>query len=300
MSEQRSIDALLAAFDKPVEPYRYATHIDVEPSEAPTGEYFRLIIPDSHGAHVDWRAAHAMISDIEPLAAEIKEVVWLGDHADCGGAFSAHQRSYTKEMPESYAEDIRQARRLLTMVRQRTPFAAHHYLEGNHEGHVERFLARNFQSYDEAEYLLSLIGPRTALKLDELDIAYYRGSEFHHGLSVPGTIRLGLCMFTHGMFHARDAARAHLNRVQYNVVFGHVHRSMSVIERSVMSSGHGAWSPGTLAKLQPLYRHTAPSDWTHGYALQIVSSDGTFSHINVPIFTSSGTTGLASLIRRLV
>ncbi len=282
---QKTLDALIAELDRPY--YRSAprvSHIEVEAPAAPSTSYIRLIVPDSHGEHIDWGFADAMILDVEKLSSDIKEVVWLGDHLDCGGTFNAHQRNYSHEMTESYAADVQAARRLINMVRERTPLATHHYLEGNHEQHVERFLARNFQRYQDAEFLLDLIGPRNVLKLDELDIAYYRASEYHHGLSVPGTIKLGKCVFTHGMSCAKNAAAAHLDRVGDNVVHGHTHRAQSTIQRTVMSSALGAWCPGTLAKLQPLYRHTSPTNWTGGYALQFVEASGTFSHQNVPLF----------------
>jgi hypothetical protein len=51
----------------------------------------------------------------------------------------------------------------------------------------------------------------------------------------------------------------------------------------VTSAGFEAWCPGTLAKLQPLYMHTSPTSWSHGYGLQFVSSSGVFMHLNVPI-----------------
>lgn len=264
----------------------------------PNGPYIRLIVPDSHGEHIEWGFANAMISDVEKLAPEIKEVVWLGDHLDCGGTFNAHQRNYSHEMTESYSNDVRAGRRLLVMTRERTPCAAHKYLEGNHEQHVERWIARNFERFEDAEMLLGYLSPRNVLRLDELDIAYYRASVMHMGLSVPGTIRLGKCFFTHGMSHSTDAARRHLHLVGDNVVFGHVHRALSVIRRTVTSSAQGAWCPGTLAKLQPLYRHTAPTDWTGGYALQFVESDGRFTHINVPLF-GAGKSGLAPLLHML-
>ena len=40
---------------------------------------------------------------------------------------------------------------------------------------------------------------------------------------------------------------------------------------------------GYLGTIQPLWMHSDPSDWTHGYGLQLVRSDGDFLHINVPI-----------------
>lgn len=300
-SGEKTLEDLVRSFERPY--YRNpVTPVAVNPEayQPPTAQsYIRLIIPDSHGEHCDWGAADAMLLDIEKLSPDIREVIWLGDHLDCGGTFNAHQRNYTNEMTESYHEDVASTRRLVNMVRERTPLATHDYLEGNHEQHVERFLARNFGSFKDAEFFLDLVGPRAVLKLDELDIRYHRSSEYHDGLSVPGTIRRGKCIFTHGMSVATFAAKAHLDRVGDNVVHGHTHRAQSVIQRTVMSSALGAWCPGTLAKLQPLYRHTSPTNWTHGYALQFVESGGKFTHMNVPLFGQkrSGLRPLLAMLR---
>ena len=299
MSDSRTLqDIVSALFDQPY--YRRPQPIAVapEPHEQPGGSYIRLIIPDSHGEHIDWGFANAMITDIEPLSPEIKEVIALGDHLDCGGTFNAHQRNYTHEMPESYRADVHAARRFITMCRERTPFATWDYLEGNHEQHVERFLARNFQRFQDAEFLLDLIGPRAVLKLDELDIRYHRSSVMHDGLAVPGLIRRGKCFFIHGVSVAKNAVAATLERIGDNVVHGHTHRAQSTVQRTATSSALGGWCPGTLAKLQPLYRHTAPTNWTGGYALQFVESDGRFSHINVPLF-GEGRSGLRPLLKML-
>jgi predicted phosphodiesterase len=272
--------------------------VPVEESLNPAGAFVRLIVPDTHGEHIDWQAANAMVRDVEKLSPEIKEVVWLGDHLDCGGTFNAHQRNYTHELTESYAADVAAAGRLIRMIRERTPCAAHHYLEGNHEAHVERFLARSFSSFRDAEFLLDLIGPRNVLKLDELDIRYYRASQLHMGLTVPGTIKLGRVFFTHGFAHSKNAAATHLERVGDNVVHGHTHRAQSTVSRTATSSAQGAWCPGTLAKLQPLYRHTSPTSWSHGFAFEFVESDGRFTHLNIPVF-ADGRSGLRPLLRVL-
>jgi UDP-2,3-diacylglucosamine pyrophosphatase LpxH len=292
-------DMVRAMFDQPY--YRRPSPVTVAPEAhcAPTGgSYIRLIIPDSHGEHIDWGAADGMLLDIESLSPDIKETVWLGDHLDCGGTFNAHQRNYSHEMTESYQADVLAARRLVNMVRERTPFATHDYLEGNHEAHVERFLARNFGRFEDAEFLLDLIGPRAVLNLDALDIRYHRSSEMHDGLSVPGLIKRGRCHFIHGVSVAKNAVAATLERIGDNVVHGHTHRAQSTIQRTATSSALGGWCPGTLAKLQPLYRHTSPTNWTHGYALQFIEPGGKFTHMNVPLFGQKRS-GLRPLLKML-
>jgi UDP-2,3-diacylglucosamine pyrophosphatase LpxH len=254
----------------------------------------RVLIPDSHGAHIDPLARDACLRDIELLRPE--EIILLGDHLDCGGVFSSHQRNYTLEMCEDYASDVAACNDLLAQIQRAAPNAEIAYLEGNHEWHVERWVAREFDSYQDAQDLLSVYGPAARLHLRQRGITYYRRSEFYDGLTVPGTIRRGKCYYTHGIAHAKNAADIHLQRFGDNVVFGHIHRSVSVITRSVTSAGYGAWCPGTLARMQPLYRHTEPTAWAHGYAVQFVNtSTQRFAHLQIPIF-ADGTSGLTALL----
>ncbi len=259
-----------------------------------TKHEIRLIIPDSHGAHADPVAVRVLLRD----AAELKpdHVVWLGDHVDCGGIFNAHQRSYTNELAESYEDDCAAANALLDGVMAAAPNARHDYLEGNHEQHVERWIARNHVNIKDANALLAVHGPQAKLFLKSRGFRYYDSKSFHMGLSVPGSIRFGKCFFTHGVSHAKHADSTHLERFGANVVFGHIHRAISVVSRTVTSDGHGAWSCGTLAKLQPLYRHTSPTTWTHGYAIQLTNvNTGRFTHFNIPIY-ADGTSGLTDLL----
>jgi predicted phosphodiesterase len=241
----------------------------------------RVICPDSHGEHIDLPARDAFLADLKTL--DPQEIVMLGDHIDAGGTFSTHQRSYTNEMTESYQDDVNAANRFLDMIQRRAPRAKIHYLEGNHEQHVERWAAREFQSHKDAEMVMGVLGPAAVLRLKARDIRYYKRSTQYMGLSIPGTIRLGKCCFVHGIAASKHATYTHLVRFGTNVVHGHTHRRQSAGERTVMSDGFEAWCPGTLAKLQPLYAHTAPTSWSHGYGIQFVAASGAFIHVNVPI-----------------
>lgn len=241
----------------------------------------RVIIPDSHGKHIDQPAATAFLKDLKRLDPD--EIVMLGDHLDCAGTFSKHARSYADEMGETYEDDCYAANLFLDGIQKCAPKASIDYIEGNHEYRVERWAAETFVHEKDAKNLLERIGPQAALEMKSRGIRYYRRGEFYQGLAIPGTIRKGKVFFTHGISHSKHADTVHLARFGASVVFGHVHRSMSTIERTVTSTGHGAWCPGTLAKLQPLYFHTAPTSWTHGYAVQFLNKSGQFLHVNVPI-----------------
>jgi predicted phosphodiesterase len=242
----------------------------------------RAVIPDSHGSHIDQAARDAFLADLRQVQPD--EVVWLGDHLDCGGTFSTHQRSYTHELTESYEADVAAANEFIDAVQAIAPNARHHYIFGNHESHIERWAARTFTSHRDAEMVLRLIGPEGVLRLREREFRVVRSSDFVDGLAIPGTIRLGRCFYTHGISHSKHAAAVHLERFNGSVAFGHIHRAMSLIGRTVTSHGHGAFCPGTLAKLQPSYMHTAPTSWSHGWAAQLVSlSTETFMNLHIPI-----------------
>ena len=264
----------------------------------PPMTHIRVFVPDTHGNHIDLRAAAAFFRDLRMLAPD--EIVLLGDHLDCGGTFSAHQRSYTNEFTDSYKSDTRAANAFLDELLDTAPSAKVWYLEGNHEAHVERWASRNFAAQEDAEDLLECFGPEAVLRIAERPrIRYISRKKTYMGLTIPGTIRLGKCFATHGISFSKHADEVHLARFGASVVFGHVHRSMSVVIRTVTSAGHGAWCPGTLAKLQPLYKHTEPTAWTHGYAVQVVSSGGKFLHFNVPIMSGESLLG-TFLGRKLV
>lgn len=244
-------------------------------------EFDRVIIPDFHGNHIDKKAALACIADVRRIRP--REGIFLGDGLDCGGTFSTHQRSYTHEMCESFEDDKEAANWFLDALIDASPGTSWDYVEGNHEAHIERWASRMHQSHKDAVAYLERMGPEAALQLRHRNIPYYKRSEFYDGLSVPGTIRRGKCLFTHGFLHSKNATHAHLERMGMCVVHGHTHRAQSAIERTASSDGIGGFCPGTLAKLQPLYRHTAPTSWSHGYGYQHVLPSGRFLHINVPI-----------------
>lgn len=243
--------------------------------------FVRVICPDSHGEHIDIPARDAFLKDLRALDPD--EFVHLGDALDAGGTFSSHQRAYTNEMAESYAADCEATNLFLTLAQNRAPRARWHLIEGNHDQHVERWASRTFERRKDADDLIAVYGPAAVLNLKARGISYYKRSTMYQGLAIPGTIKLGKCFFTHGVSHSKHCASVHLARFGHNVVFGHVHRAQAVTERTVVSDGFGAWCPGTLAKLQPLYMHTSPTSWSHGYAVQFVAKSGAFLHINVPI-----------------
>ena len=138
--------------------------------------------------------------------------------------------------------------------------------------------------------------PEYLLKLKERGIKYYRQGETYLGLGIPGAMRLGKCFFWHGVSTAKHAASVNIQQFAGNVVYGHTHREDHCSLRPVSAGDIGAWCPGCLCQLQPLWQHTRPTNWTHGYGVQIVGKNGNFLHINIRII--DGTSLLMPLLNQ--
>jgi predicted phosphodiesterase len=270
----------------------------IAPAVAKFGaEYVRVIIPDSHGSMIDRAAAAAFLADLKALAP--REIVMLGDHVDAGGFLAQHHvLGYVAQTDYSYAEDAAAANEFLDAIGRAAPSARTHYIEGNHERRVETWaVTQSLRNAKDAEMLRRAFAPEYLLHLAERGIRYYRQSEQYGGLRVQGAIKLGKCFFWHGVSTARHAAGVNVRQFSGNVVYGHTHRAQSDMVRPVATGEIGAWNPGCLCQRQPLWCHTRPTDWTHGYAVQIVSkATGNFLHINVPI--TGGKSLLMPLIQR--
>ena len=179
---------------------------------------------------------------------------------------------------------FRSANTQIDAIQAAAPRAQFDYLEGNHEDRVERWaVTQALKNQRDADFLRRLVSPETLLDLKRRGIHYYRRSECHDDLTIPGWIRRGKVYFTHEISHARNAAAAAVASTGGNIVFFHTHRqdfSPLVLPAVGLVA---AWNPGCLCQRQPLWRHTRPTHWTNGYAVQLVSPSGNFLHINVLI-----------------
>lgn len=241
----------------------------------------RVIVPDSHGSRIDKAAAKAFLTDLKNLNPE--EIVCLGDHVDVDGIFSKHPRKCQEDLEYSYFNDLKAGNWFFDEIQARAPRAQIHYLEGNHEYRVERWAAENISNRHDVKMFIEGNSPQYKLHLKERGIKFYRQMEFYQGISIRNTIRLGHCYFTHGICHSKHATAKHVERFGSNIVHGHTHRVAEFKTRTVRSDAIGGWCPGTLMELQPTYRHTEPTDWSHGYGVQFVEPNGKFLHVNVPI-----------------
>jgi len=263
------------------------------PDARKSGDIVRVCIPDTHGAKIDKAALAALLTDLKAL--DPHEIILLGDHVDCGGFLAQHHvMGYVAETAYSYEDDIAHANAFLDAVQKAAPRAKIEYLEGNHERRVETWaVTQTLRHSRDSEGLRLLYAPEHRLSLAARGITYFRESVQYDSLPVPGVIKRGKCFFMHGMSTAKNAVTATLAKIGGNVVFAHTHRAQSEVVRLVGAGVIGGWNPGCLCALQPLWQHTSPTDWTHGYGVQLVSPSGAFLHLNIPII--DGKTNFASL-----
>lgn len=271
-------------------------HFNPAPRRKLRGDTLRLIIPDTHGAHADAGAISLLLADAKALKPD--EIILLGDHVDCGGFLAQHHTlGYVAETEYSYEDDIAAANAFLNSLQAACPAASIDYLEGNHERRVETWcVTQTLRHGKDSEMLRKALAPEFLLRLAERNIRYHRLSEFHDGLTVPGVIKRGKVFFFHGISTAKHAAAVTQEAVAGNCVFGHTHRHQADVGRRMSAGVIGAWNPGCLCVRQPLWNHGRPTQWTHGYAIQIVARTGTFLHLNIPII--EGRSLLGSLLTR--
>ena len=257
--------------------------VPAKPSRRGKEDIVRVIIPDTHGAKVDHDALAACLGDIAALDPD--EVILLGDHVDCGGFLAQHHTmGYVAETTYTYEQDIAETNAFLDVLSVVAPRARIDYIEGNHERRIESWaITQTLRNPADAKYLRRAFAPEYLLHLAERGISYYRQGEFYDDLPLPGAIKRGKCYFTHGSSTSAQATTATLNKFAGNVVFGHTHREQSSSARPVHSGQIKSWNPGCLCELQPLWQHTNPTSWTHGFAVQSVARSGEFLHLNIPI-----------------
>lgn len=198
---------------------------------------------------------------------------------------------YVAETAYSYEDDLAETNAFLDSLRIAAPAAKIEYIEGNHERRVETWcITQTLRHTKDAEGLRQLYAPEFRLFLKQRGITYYRQGEFYDGLPIPGVIKRGKCYFFHGISTAKNATAKTVEQLAGNCVFGHTHRAESTVVRKLGSGVIGSWNPGCLCELQPLWQHTNPTTWTHGYGIQLVH-DTDFLHLNIPIIESKSLFG---------
>lgn len=245
--------------------------------------FIRVLFGDVHGEHHDPDAVAAFLADM--AAVRPTEIVCVGDLLDAGGFLSAHKTlGVVAEMDVTYEQDVAAANMVLDELQTCAPKAKLTLIEGNHEHRVMRWVCdQTLGNKRNAEYLRKLVGPASVLNLKKRGVRYIERHEYYDGLSISGACRVEPhAIATHGeAFTGKYAAFRHMERLGQSVFFGHTHR-LNTVYAEKLKGPVVAVNTGCLCALRPLYMLTKTTDWLHGYAIQVCSTDG-FLAFTVPI-----------------
>jgi len=263
---------------------RYPVPVSPPPRKASAkSDFVRILAGDVHGSAMDRPAVEAFLRDVKRWSPN--EIVLGGDILECGGFLAEHHTlGYIAETDYTYQDDIAAANWFLDELQRAAPNASILFIEGNHDERPERWVIdKTIRNGRDAEFLRSLLSPRTLLRLDERGIQFFsRGQEYVPGLP-NGWVKLGKIYVTHELGGGKNAARDSVNKTAGNVVFFHTHRADSATMVFPNVGLVTAWNPGCLCKLQRMWNHSDPTGWNHGYAIEFVSKNDNFLHIQVPI-----------------
>lgn len=243
-----------------------APAVELPPSQAEGFDRFQLDTPGSWLVLGDVHVPHHDRPTLEAAVAEahrrgVVGVILNGDTLDC------HEISTHDKDPKAsrYVDEIATGKQFLAWLRAKLPKARIVYKEGNHEERLTRYILSRAPALFGvdgvnlsamlalADYDIEWVGDRRVIGLGKLSVVH--GHEYRGGGGVSPARWLYL--------RARSVAMC-----------GHFHRVSEHQERDIRGRASGAWSVGCACHLSPRY---APlNDWSHGYAIVEVGSDGWF------------------------
>lgn len=255
-----------------------------KPRKGPTADRVRVAAGDIHGMRMDRAAVGAFLRDVAALDPD--EVVIGGDLVECGGWLAKHQPiGYVAYCDYSYQEDIAAAAWFLDELQKAAPRAQVHYIEGNHEDRVERWIVDQVMAAKrDAQFLHDAFSPSALLRLHDRGISYYRRSEIYVDGLPRGWIKLGEMYFTHSLTYSRNAARDAAQKTAGSVTYWCTHRRDAATIVFPTVGLVEAFNPGCLSQMQPIWKHSDPTTWSQGYAVDFIAASGASLRVQVPIW----------------
>lgn len=261
-----------------------------------TVDTLRISAGDVHGMMQDKDAVAVFLHDVKTLQPDC--IVLGGDIMECGGWLAKHQPvGFVALCDYSYQEDCIAANLFLDRLQEAAPNAEIHFVEGNHEDRVERWIVDVTRAHArDSEFLRKAFAPQTMLRLEERGIPYYRRTEIYVEGLPRGWIKLGKMFYTHSLTYSKNAARDAAAKTAGNVTYFCTHREDSA---TIVFPAVGivkAFNPGCLCSMQPVWRNSDPTSWSQGYAIDFIAKSGEFQRVHVPIWR--GKSLAAAMIER--
>lgn len=225
-----------------------------------------LIVPDCHHPYVDQTAWSVLLAAGKRFKPD--RIIVLGDFWD-GYCISQHRKDPNRNrLLETEIEACNKALDQLDALG-----AKHkHFLQGNHEESLERYLA------DRAPELFNMVQFPKLTRLKERGWSWTPYRQM---------IRVGKVYYTHDVGSAgpkaHEAAEAD---VQSNVVIGHTHRAAMTYTGNASGARHVAMMSGWLgdpAKAEYLHRAKKTRFWQHAFSIGYREPSGVTHFQLVPI-----------------
>ena len=227
-----------------------------------------LVIPDVQVPYHDTVALDVVEKYMADHSWDL--VIYIGDFIDCEGI--SH---YNKGKPRALVgveleKEFKIANEILDrhqkIVRKRNKDAHFHFIYGNHEERVEKWL-------DEYPQLSGLIDVDKNLRFTERGFTWTRHGDMGNGYTV------GKAMFTHGESLATMHTQKMAQTWGENIFYGHIHdvQSYTMTTRK-KDSTRIAQSLGCLCIYDLPYVDKKPTRWQKAFGVFYFQPDGTFNH----------------------
>lgn len=232
-----------------------------------------IVIPDMQIPYHNEKAMHA----VEWYMGEHKwdYYINIGDFIDVEGISHFNRDKPRTTWGKELIKEYKIANRVLdthqSLVRKNNKDAKFHYIFGNHEERVERWL-------DEHPQLAGLVEVPIHLKLLERGFTWTRDG--HMGKS----IQLGKAQFTHGLKIGVSHTVGMAREWGDNIFYGHTHDLQSYTHTTRQKdSTRIAQSLGCLCVYDLPYVAKTPTRWQNAITVFYFHADGTFNHYPIAI-----------------
>lgn len=216
-----------------------------------------LFLPDTHSPYHDKQAYDL----VEKVVAGIKtsKVVILGDFPDF---YAVSQHSKDPKRKDKFEDEVKITNQLLRRV-ESWGFEEKVYIKGNHENRLERYIE---DKAPEMDGIVSVDG------LLELSKHGWRVTEYKDHTQV-GKVYVTHDLGKSGPTAVKDAMTSY----QDNIVLGHLHRIIYLVEGNAKGIPHVAacfgWL-GDIKKVDYMFRIKANRDWALGFGIGYLRKNG--------------------------
>jgi predicted phosphodiesterase len=225
-----------------------------------------LIVPDTHRPYHDVRAWNVLLEAGDLFKPD--RIIVLGDFWD-GYCISQHRKDPNRNRHlEVEVASVNEGLDQLDAL----GAGKKHYLQGNHEESLERYLM------DRAPELFNMVRVEKLFKLRD------RGWQYTPYRQM---VRIGKVHYTHDLgacgAHAHEAAE---RDVQGSIVIGHTHRAAIAYTGNATGARHVAMMSGWLGDpkaAEYLHRAKATRFWQHGFTIGHMERSGVTHLQFIPI-----------------